>query len=108
MANYLFIESRDPFESHEVRDSYELAQGLVDQGDKVTVFLVQNAVLPVRKNKFSHLIEDMAKKGVQVMADDFALQMRGITNDKMIPEVAIGKLDTVVDSLAAGHKVIWN
>ena len=48
MAQYLLIESRDPFESNEVGYYYDLAKGLVEGGNQVTVFLVQNGVLPAR------------------------------------------------------------
>ena len=48
MAGYLLIESRDPFESNDVGYYYELAGGLVEAGNQVTLFLVQNAVLAAR------------------------------------------------------------
>ena len=41
MASYLLIESRDPFESNDVASVYELATGLIQEGNEVTVFLVQ-------------------------------------------------------------------
>ena len=47
MAKYLLIESRDPFESNEVANTYQVASGLAGAGDEVTLFLVQNrAALP--------------------------------------------------------------
>ena len=48
MAEYLLIESRDPFESNNVGYYYNLALGLVDGGNKVTLFLTQNAVFAAR------------------------------------------------------------
>ena len=48
MANYLLIESRDPFDSNDARFCCDLAKQLRQQGDAVTVFLVQNGVLPAR------------------------------------------------------------
>jgi sulfur relay (sulfurtransferase) complex TusBCD TusD component (DsrE family) len=48
MAEYLLIESRDPFESNDVGYYYELACGLVEAGNQVTLFLVQNAVFAAR------------------------------------------------------------
>ncbi len=50
MANYLLIESRDPFEARDVSYFYGLAADLAAQGDKVTLFLVQNGALASRKN----------------------------------------------------------
>ena len=37
-AEYLLIESRDPFESNDVGYYYELACGLVEAGNQVTLF----------------------------------------------------------------------
>ena len=39
MANYLLIESRDPFESNDIGQLYELAAGLARDGNSVTLFL---------------------------------------------------------------------
>ena len=48
MAAYLLIESRDPFESKDVEYLYELSRGLLEAGNHVTLFLVQNAVFAAR------------------------------------------------------------
>ena len=42
MANYVFIESRDPFESRDTDFVAESAGGLRRLGNDVVVFLVQN------------------------------------------------------------------
>ena len=53
MANYLLIESRDPFDSNDVANFYGLASGLAKAGNGVTLFLVQNGVLPARQSSAS-------------------------------------------------------
>ena len=50
MAKYLLIESRDTFESKDVSRYYDLAKGLKQDGNDVTLFLVQNGVLAARQN----------------------------------------------------------
>ena len=45
MSEYLLIESRDPFESNDVGYYYDLARGLGEAGNQVTLFLVQNRCL---------------------------------------------------------------
>ena len=50
MAKYLLIESRDPFDSNDVANFHELATGLIREGNEVTLFLVQNGVLPARRS----------------------------------------------------------
>ena len=106
MAQYLLIESRDPFESNDVGYYYDLARGLVEDGNQVTLFLTQNGVLAARPSAHSAKLDALARSGVTVLADDFSLQERGIA--KLADGVAAATIDVVVDQLAAGHKTLWH
>ena len=106
MAQYLLIESRDPFESNDVGYYYDLAKGLVEGGNQVTLFLAQNGVLSARPSAQSAVLGVLARSGVTVLADDFSLQERGIA--KLAEGVAAAAIDVVVDQLAAGHKTLWH
>jgi len=106
MAHYLLIESRDPFESRDVGYYYDLAKGLVEGGNQVTLFLAQNGVLSARPSAQSDALTALARSGVTVLADDFSLQERGIA--KLADGVAAAHIDVVVDHLAAGHKTLWH
>jgi sulfur relay (sulfurtransferase) complex TusBCD TusD component (DsrE family) len=106
MAQYLLIESRDPFESNDVGYYYDLAKGLVKGGNQVTLFLVQNGVLPARPSAHSAALGALARIGVTVLADDFSLRERGIA--QLAEGVAAASIDVVVDGLAAGHKTLWH
>ena len=106
MADYLLIQSRDPFESNDVGYYLDLARGLAGDGNQVTLFLVQNAVLAARPSKGSAALSALARTGVKVLADDFALKERGIT--RIADGVSVASIEVVVDHLAAGHKVMWH
>jgi sulfur relay (sulfurtransferase) complex TusBCD TusD component (DsrE family) len=106
MAQYLLIESRDPFESNDVGYYYDLARGLVEGGNQVTLFLAQNGVLAARPSAHSAALSALARGGVTVFADDFSLQERGIT--RLAEGVAAAPIEVVVDHLAAGHKTLWH
>ncbi len=106
MADYLLIESRDPFESNDVGYYYDLAKGLAGGGNQVTLFLAQNGVMPVRPSVHSAALSALARSGVTVLADDFSLKERGIA--KLAEGVTAAPIDVVVDHLAAGHKVLWH
>jgi predicted peroxiredoxin len=106
MAGYLLIESRDPFESNEVGYYYGLARGLVEAGNQVTLFLVQNAVLAVRPSAQVPQLQALIGSGIKVLADDFALKERGIT--KLLDGVEIAPIEAVVNHLEAGHKTLWH
>lgn len=106
MTEYLLIESRDPFESNDVGYYYELARGLADAGNKVTLLLVQNAVLAARPAAQAPGLRALASAGITILADDFALKERGIT--KLLQGVQSASIEVVVDHLEAGHKTLWH
>jgi hypothetical protein len=43
-----------------------------------------------------------------LLADDFSLRERGIGNDQLRSQIAPAPLETVVDALVRGAKVIWH
>lgn len=107
-TSYLLIESRDPFETNDVTYFYDLASGLKDRGNKVTLFLVQNGVLPARKSTRSGTLTDLSAAGVSVLADDLSLHERGISEDSLVNGVKSAPLDVVIDQLAEGAKTLWH
>ena len=108
MAKYLLVESRDPFGSNDVTNYYDIASGLVKDGNDVTLFLVENGVLPARRSTKSQPLSDLAKAGVTVLADEFSLRERGIGSDRLTDGVKASPLDTVIDQLADGAKTLWH
>ena len=108
MAKYLLIESRDPFENTIVARQYDLAVNLVKEGNEVTLFLVQNGVLPARPGKYSPLLTNTAHAGVEVLADEFSLRERGIAAGKLAEGVRSAPLSIVIDQLAEGRKALWH
>ena len=110
MPSYLFIESRDPFETRDVEEGYRLIEELAAKNTPVTLFLVQNGVLVARQGaraeQFAALV---ANPRVTVMADAFALQERGIPTTALMPGVQAANIDTLVDLLMADdQKAIWH
>jgi len=108
MPRYLLIESRDPFDSNDVRFCCDLAQQLAAAQNEVTLFLVQNGVLPARSGARSDDLARLASAGVRVLADSFSLRERGIDGTRLIAGVEAAPLDAVMDALAEGVKVIWH
>jgi intracellular sulfur oxidation DsrE/DsrF family protein len=108
MPRYLLIESRDPFDSNDVGFCSDLAQQLAAAKHEVTLFLVQNGVLPARPGAHSGNLARLAGTGVRVLADSFSLRERGIDEKRLAAGVAAAPLDVVLDALAEGAKVIWH
>ena len=96
------------FRSSDVANYYDLATDLVEQGNKVTLFLVQNGVFPARPSKRSDLLASVAIAGVEILADEFSLRERGIHAGRLIDGVSPAPLDVVIDQLADGRKAMWH
>jgi hypothetical protein len=107
MNAYLLIESRDPFETRDVLYYYDLAARLAEEGE-VTLFLVQNGVLPARPSYESRRLTELANAGVLVLAEELSLRERGIALDRLAPGVAPAAIDVVIDQLAQGRKTLWH
>jgi len=106
MTKYLLIESRDPFESNDVGYYYELARGLCEAKNQVTLLLVQNRVLAARRSAHVPVLRALASAGVEILADDFALKERGIT--QLADGIRSAPIDIVADHLEAGSKTLWH
>lgn len=108
MGAYLLIESRDPFDTNDVGFYYDLAKQLARQGNRVTLFLVQNGVLPARAGARDGQLSEVQAAGVEVLADDFSLRERGISANRLAAGVKPAPLDVVIDHLAGGSKAMWH
>ena len=109
MSNYVFIESRDPFESRDIQFVVEVTTQLKQRGSEVTVFLVQNGVLGARQNARGSHLPQLHEAGVRLLADDFSLRERGIQSTELVSEIHESNVDALVDLLIqANTKAIWH
>src|SRR5438132_9646910 len=106
MPRYLLIESRDPFDSNDTGFCRDLATQLAAAKNDVTLFLVQNGVLPARSGARSGDLTKLAGAGIRVLADSFSLKERGIGEEVLASAVAAAPLDVVPESLGVAAKVI--
>jgi len=107
VANYLLIESRDPFSTQAVLGHVELAVGLRRAGSAVSLYLVQNGVLPCRPGADGEALHGALAAGVEVLADDFSLRERGIGESDITRGVKPAGIDVIVERLAASWKVLF-
>ena len=108
MAKYLLIESRDPYDSGDSANFLELAKGIREQGNDVTLFLAQNAVLATREGAgYGAVYTNLAQSGVAVLADSFALRERAV--DRLVEGVQPAEIDKLVELLVQGGvKAMWH
>ena len=110
MSKYLIIESRDPFDSRDCDWSYGTAKELADSGNEVTVFLVQNGVLPARKgNSYAGKLQELSDSNITLLADDLSLKERAISEELLLDSVKSSEIDIVVELMVEQqYKPIWH
>jgi sulfur transfer complex TusBCD TusB component (DsrH family) len=109
MARYVFIESRDPFESNDAQFVTETATELKRRGHQVTVFLIQNGALAARRNARVARLRELAAAGIELLADDFSLRERGVTTAEMSDGVRESNIEALVDLLIQDEtKAVWH
>ncbi|HEX6183608.1 MAG TPA: DsrE family protein [Pyrinomonadaceae bacterium] len=109
MTGYLFIETRDPFESRDTEFVAATAAALKERDNEVTVFLVQNGVLAARRGARDPYLARLAQAGVRILADDFSLRERGIAGNELRAGVAQSSVEALVEMLARDEmKAIWH
>ena|ERR1700730_865989 len=109
MNRYLFIESRDPFESRDTQFVEATAAALKQRGHEVTVYLVQNGVLAARRNSHENYLGRLSVAGVTLLADDFSLHERGIQPSELMPGIAPSNIEALVNTLVQENtKAIWH
>jgi intracellular sulfur oxidation DsrE/DsrF family protein len=107
MGKYLLIESRDPFSSTAVLGHMELAVALRRSGSDVSLYLVQNGVLPCRSGADGEALHEALAAGVEVLADDYSLRERGIAVDDVARGVRPAAIELVIKRLAESWKVMF-
>ena len=109
MISYVFIESRDPFESRDAQFIVDTATALKQHDNEVTVFLVQNGVLGARRNAIGSHLPQLAKAGITLLADTFSLKERGMVSAEISPAVKESSVEALVDLLVRENtKAIWH
>ncbi|WP_284452128.1 DsrE family protein [Methylophaga thalassica] len=108
MSEFLFMQSRDPFTDALTKSQYELIHHLATAGNRVTVVLVQNGVMPATKSSIFTPFTKLLHENITLVADKFSLQQREIDAEQLIPEILTTDLDIVIKALLSGQKVIWN
>jgi sulfur relay (sulfurtransferase) complex TusBCD TusD component (DsrE family) len=108
MARFVFVESRDPYACADCTRFLDLVAGVHRRSHEVTLFLVQNAVLSAREGA-SHAggYSELARAGVAVVADAFALRERAV--DRLASGVEPTGIDRLVSlALTPQTRVIWH
>ena len=107
MRRYLLVDSRDLQEYSGSDFILQTATGLKQQGNEVTLYLIENGVLAARKGaSAAKRLSETAKAGIKILAEDSSLLTRGVT--ALTDGVTSTSLDTLADLVLDGcDQVIW-
>jgi len=107
MARYLIVETRDFSEYTSGQYIQKVARKLKEDGNEVTLFLVENGVIAARKGaEIGKGLVDLLSRGAKVFAEDISLKARGIS--QLTDGIAQSNMDQLADLIAEGSdKVLW-
>ena len=108
MAKYLLVESRDPFETDDVRHFYDLPASLARAANRVTLYLTDGGVLAARAGQHTFWLAALIRIGVEILADARSLRERGIPLHALAAGVTVTVADSGVDRLAEGRTTLWH
>lgn len=108
MADFLFIESRDPVADLGLSQQLGLLADLARQQHRVELYLIQQAVLLSGKRMAHAGLDALLAQGVPVHADDFSLQQRGIAAADVKVGCQVSPLARIISALEEEWRVIWN
>ncbi len=107
MARYLIVDSRDLNEYVSGGYIQKVAARLKEEGNEVTLFLIENGVISARKGaEIGKALTDLSKRGAKILADDISLKARGI--ERLADGISASGVDHLADLIVDGSdKVIW-
>ncbi len=108
MTNLLLVLSKDPYTTE--IPNLVLDVGLnarTKRGSNVSLYLVEDGVTAARKGEFGNKLLDAKKKGIRILADDKAVQSRGLDGN-LIQGVEIKEIGTLLDHIIEDNtRVAW-
>ncbi|MDC8758935.1 DsrE family protein [Janthinobacterium fluminis] len=106
----LMVETRSPWESGDAADFLLIVRALLDAGEQVQLFLIQNGVfwLQQERQQLLQLCSQFDGR-LALCADDMSLEMRGMSHQDAAHPARICAIDALVASMAQPNvKTIWH
>ena len=107
MKDMMIVETRDPMAVRDVEWTAGLLETMQQAGQSCTLMLAENGVLGGRDSACPAAFSQLIAAGVEILADRFALDERGIGEADLAAGIAGADLDVVIDRLAAGGTILW-
>src|SRR5690606_18729773 len=97
VSEYFVIASRDPFDCADTLRIYEWVRQLAEAGQRVSLLLVQNGVLPARRGARWGSLTPLAERGVNLLVDRHSLAERALAEADLISVAQPTDIDCVID-----------
>ncbi|ACE84594.1 DsrE family protein [Cellvibrio japonicus] len=107
MQRYFFVTTQDPFTNSSANDYFIHITKLSQQGNGVSVFLVQNGITPAIKNAHLPCFDELLASAITIYADIFSLQQRGIKATELKQNIQSTDLHAIIHARLNGDDVIW-
>lgn len=105
----LMVETRSEWESSDVDDFLGLAQGFLQAGLTLDLFLVQNSVLLLRSAARARLSALADAGRCRIWIDGYSLALRGLSADDVGACGMVAGTDELVQLMTVPHtKVLWH
>lgn len=108
MTNLLLVLSKDPYTTEIPNLVLDIGlHARAKKGNNVSLYLVEDGVTAARKGEFGNKLLDAKKKGIKILADDKAVQSRGL-DGKLVDGVEVKEIGILLDHIIEdNNRVAW-
>ncbi len=108
MTNLLLVLSKDPYTTEIPTLVLDIGLNAKSKkGSNVSLYLVEDGVTAARKSEFGNKLLDAKKKGIKILADDKAVQSRGLDGN-LIAGVEVKEIGALLDNIVEDNtRVAW-
>jgi len=106
LPSYLFVETRSDVDTPDARALLSLATSLHAAGHRVSVYLMQNAVVMAGHGP---LVRHLVRCGVAVLVDRYSMRARGFGSDTVLEGATAAEMAELVELvMTPGVVTIWH
>ncbi len=108
MTNLLLVLSKDPYTTEIPNLALDIGlNAKAKKGNNVSLYLVEDGVTAARKSEFGNKLLDAKKKGIRILADDKAVQSRGLDGN-LVAGVEVKEIGILLDHIVEDNtRVAW-
>ena len=108
-GEYLLIETKSCLEDFSVQSFLTTAAGLASKDKRVTLFLIQDAVIMALKGQALALDNTLSSSSIRIFVDEFSFRTRSMNAQELLDGAEIVEMSRVVQLMVSDNcKTIWH